>query len=178
MSGSVVITSYGLLVAEVPFKLYVSTVAEPTHQPVSSAAIVPRTAFASYASPDRIEVMRSVQGICKGAPQLDIFVDVDTLRSGDDWQEKIAAYISTSDVFYLFWSTAASKSKWVESEWRLGLRQKGVRFIDPFPLESPAVVPPPAELSSLHFNDRYLINILAQQQIDFLKAQAAAKVSS
>jgi hypothetical protein len=40
------------------------------------------------------------------------------------------------------------------------------------------VVPPPAELSSLHFNDRYLIHILAQQQIDQLKAQSQKQTQS
>ena len=173
IAGSVVITSYGLLVAEVQFRLYVSDAPDASPQDISSGTVSPRTAFASYASADRIEVIRSVQGISKGAPQLEIFLDVDTLRSGDDWEEKIGAYIATSDILYLFWSSAASQSKWVEKEWRLGLRQKGIRFIDPFPLESPAVVPPPAELSTLHFNDRYLVHILAQQQIDSLKSRGA-----
>ena len=64
--------------------------------------------LASYASADRIDVMRSVQGINKSAPQVEIFVDVDSLHSGDDWEAKISAYISPSDVLYPFWSTAAS----------------------------------------------------------------------
>ncbi|MGA8507148.1 MAG: toll/interleukin-1 receptor domain-containing protein [Candidatus Sulfotelmatobacter sp.] len=177
VTGSAIMTLYGLLIAEVRFELYVAKELEPTPQDVSSGVNSPSTAFASYASADRIEVMRSVQGISKGAPHLEIFVDVDALRSADDWKEKISAYISTSDILYLFWSTAASQSKWVDSEWRMGVSQKGVRFIDPFPLESPSVVPPPAELSSLHFNDRYLIHILAQQQIDLLKSHGPTQTS-
>ena len=53
----------------------------------------------------------------------------------------------------LFWSTAASQSRYVESEWRIALEEHGLDGISPVPLESPATVPPPPELSSLHFND-------------------------
>ena len=126
----------------------------------------PRTAFASYASPDRADVERSVQGIETGAANLDVFIDVDKLRAGQDWLEKINAYISTSDILYLFWSRNAAKSQWVDKEWRLGFQLKGLPFISPFPLESPELVPPPAELSSLHFNDRHLMFIMAQRYID------------
>jgi len=172
--GKVVVTLHGLLLVEIRFELLVAAAAEPARGAVSYSATRPRAAFASYASVDRINVIRSVQGIMKGAPDLDIFLDVDTLRSGDNWEEKILAFISTSDILYLFWSRAASQSEWVSREWHLGLRQKGIDFIDPFPLESPEIVPPPAELRALHFNDRYLIQILAQQQIDMIKAAGGA----
>ena len=57
---------------------------------------------------------------------------------------------------FLFWSQAASESKEVEWEWRLALNNKGLEFIDPVPLEDPRQVPPPAELSSLHFGDKWI----------------------
>lgn len=176
--GTVVIALQGLLITEVQFELRSDRAPVEDREAVAQTASSPRTAFASYASDDRMEVMRSVQGIAKGAPSLDIFVDVDTLRSGDDWQRKLSAYISTSDILYLFWSSAASRSEWVGREWRMGLRAKGIAFIDPFPLTSPELVPPPAELKSLHFNDRYLMYILAQQQIESLKARASAQPSA
>jgi hypothetical protein len=55
---------------------------------------------------------------------------------------------------YLFWSEAASRSQWVEWEWRCGFQERGIDFIDPCPLVSPDSVPPPKELADqLHFND-------------------------
>jgi hypothetical protein len=33
---------------------------------------------------------------------------------------------------------------------------RAAEFIEPFPLESPEVIPPPKELSKLHFNSLYL----------------------
>lgn len=112
-----------------------------------------RTAFASYASPDRDQVLGRIQGIRKVAPELDIFLDVLSLRSGQNWEQELWRVIPASDIFYLFWSAHARRSEWVEREWRCALRERGIGFIDPIPLESPEESPPPQELSSLHFND-------------------------
>lgn len=111
------------------------------------------SAFASYASVDRDKVLARIQGIQKAAPYLDIFLDVLKLRSGENWMEQLRHEILSRDIMYLFWSQAASRSKWVEWEWRCALREKGIDFVDPVPLVSPDIVPPPEELSKLHFND-------------------------
>jgi hypothetical protein len=112
-----------------------------------------KTAFASYASDDRNKVLGRIQGMLKLLPQLDIFLDVASLRSGDHWEKRLEDEIEIRDIFYLFWSSAASKSPWVEKEWRTALSMKGIDCIDPVPLEPPDKVPPPPELSSLHFNE-------------------------
>jgi hypothetical protein len=112
-----------------------------------------KSAFASYASEERAAVLGRVQGMLKILPELDIFVDVLSLRSGDKWEERIAEAIGQKDVFYLFWSRAASRSPWVEQEWRSALASRGLDFIDPVPLEPPHQAPPPPELASLHFNE-------------------------
>jgi hypothetical protein len=113
-----------------------------------------RSAFASYASPDRDEVLARVQGMQKALPSLDVFLDVASLRSGDRWADRLTKEISDRDVFYLFWSAHASKSEWVEREWRTALQVRGIDYIDPVPLAPPAEVPPPPELADqLHFND-------------------------
>ncbi|MCC6587560.1 MAG: toll/interleukin-1 receptor domain-containing protein [Bryobacterales bacterium] len=112
-----------------------------------------KSAFASYASADRDEVLRVIQGLEKAAPQLDIFLDVATLRAGDKWEQRLWDEIPARDVFYLFWSHNAQKSEWVEKEWRCALKARGTDFIDPVPLEGPDLAPPPKELSDRHFND-------------------------
>jgi molecular chaperone DnaK len=112
-----------------------------------------RRAFASYASKDRDAVLARVQGMLKALPDLDLFLDVASLRSGQDWAQELMRVIPASDVFYLFWSEHAKRSEWVEREWRCALETRGLDFIDPVPLVSPELVPPPAELAAKHFND-------------------------
>jgi hypothetical protein len=112
-----------------------------------------RTAFASYAGEDRDAVLARIQGIQKAAPNLDVFLDVLKLRSGDDWEKRLWKEIPSKDIFYLFWSEGASQSSWVEKEWRCALKARGLDFIDPVPLVSPQTVPPPPELASKHFDD-------------------------
>jgi actin-like ATPase involved in cell morphogenesis len=110
-------------------------------------------AFASYASEDRSAVMARIQGMQKANPRLEVFVDVLSLRSGQDWQQTLWQVIPRNDVFYLFWSASAQRSRWVEMEWRCALQTRGLDFIDPVPLVSPEEVPPPPELARKHFND-------------------------
>jgi hypothetical protein len=151
-SGRITIKTNGLQIARVHFTVAVGP-SRGKRIPLPSTEELHRTAFASYASADRDEVLRSIQGMQKVAPQLDIFLDVLTLRSGEDWEQRLWMVIPKSDVFYLFWSSHARESAWVEKEWRCALQSRGGDFIDPVPLESPETAPPPAELASKHFND-------------------------
>ena len=86
-------------------------------------------------------------------PSLNIFMDILSLRSGQNWEKELYKIIPGRDIFYLFWSQNAQRSHWVEVEWRCALETKGIDFIDPVPLVSPDVVPPPPELAAKHFND-------------------------
>jgi len=112
-----------------------------------------RRAFCSYSSRDRDDVLGRIQGMQKIAPGLDPFLDVLKLRSGQYWEQELWREIPRSDVFYLFWSSNALASEWVEKEWRCALKSKGIEFIDPVPLEPPDLAPPPRELGAKHFND-------------------------
>jgi len=145
-AGSAQIYANGVRVARISFVLSAVGMAE-----VSGVRY--KKAFASYASPDRDAVLGRIQGIHKVAPELEVFLDVVSLRSGQSWEKELWRVIPASDIFYLFWSSHARKSEWVEKEWRCALRERGIEFIDPIPLESPQESPPPVELSALHFND-------------------------
>ena len=124
----------------------------PAELPMSEKRV--RRAFASYASADRDAVLARVQGIQKAAPEIDIFLDVARLRSGENWRDVLRSEIVAREVLFLFWSEAGRHSNWVDWEWRCALQHHGIRSIDPVPLVSPDRVPPPPELASeLHFND-------------------------
>jgi hypothetical protein len=117
------------------------------------------TASASYASVDRAEVVRRVQGMRAWHPGLDVFLDFHSLYPGELWRERVEEEIRRRDRFLLFWSRAARGSEYVEGEWRKALELRGLSFIQPVPLEPPEVAPPPPELSDLHFNDAFLDSI-------------------
>jgi len=112
--------------------------------------------FASYSSKDRVEVMKRIQGfvIRSGA---DVFMDCLSMNPGEKWAPKIYEEILKSDMLLLFWSLAAKQSGEVRKEWTFALSNRGLDFIQPFPLEDPKRAEPPKELGSLHFNDKYLM---------------------
>jgi len=141
-----------LQIARIPFVVLVSKTLKDDVS-ISPEGWPLRKAFASYASDDREEVLGRVQGMQKVAPQLEVFLDVLRLRSGEDWAKRLCEVIPEHDVFYLFWSSHAKQSIWVKREWRCTLRARGLDFIDPVPLVSPEDVPPPRALASKHFND-------------------------
>jgi len=122
-------------------------------------------AFASYASPDRPEVLKRVQGI--RAAGIDCFQDVLDLDPGERWEKKVYRKIDESDVFFLFWSSAARASEWVMKETRYAIDRKSGRDyappeIIPVPLEGPPPAAPPPDLAHLHFNDPLLYFIAAK----------------
>ena len=116
--------------------------------------------FVSYASQDRKRVAMIIQGMKKARPDMDIFFDVDSLRSGDDWEKALWREIDKRDVLFLCWSKYARDSKWVDAEWRYAFKHKGADSIEPVPIDPPSSCPPPDELKRKHFNDKllYIIN--------------------
>ncbi len=119
------------------------------------------SAFVSYASQDRNRVASIIQGMQKARPDMDIFFDIESLRSGQKWEETLKTEIENRDVLFLCWSRYAKESKWVDMEWRYALESKGEDCIEPIPIDSPDVCPPPAELQKKHFNDKMLFIIRA-----------------
>jgi hypothetical protein len=152
-AGYVAFYAEGLQIAKLHFLVDVRRNGTPS-EPIHWSQERYRTAFASYASKDRDEVLARVQGIQKAIPNLDIFLDVASLRSGEKWAERLLVEVTGRDVFYLFWSLNAKNSTWVEKEWRTALEVRGIDYIDPVPLVPPDEAPPPPELAThLHFND-------------------------
>lgn len=119
------------------------------------------SAFVSYASQDRKRVASIIQGMKKARPDMDIFFDIESLRSGQKWEEALKTEIENRDILFLCWSRFARASQWVDMEWRYALENKGEDCIEPIPIDSPDICPPPAELQNKHFNDKMLYIIQA-----------------
>ena len=154
--GILIFSVMGLTIANLNFVVDVNKESGPI-APIDIESNYVKTAFASYASKDRNEVISWMRGFEQAAPNIKVFVDVVDLRAGDKWFELINERIKNCDAFYLFWSCAASHSKWVKEEWQTALREKGLEYIDPVPMESPDKCPPPNELNELHFNDKWAV---------------------
>jgi hypothetical protein len=93
--------------------------------------------------------------------KLKFFQDLLTLEPGDQWEKLIYQYIDESDVFFLFWSKAASESTWVKKEIHYAMRRKANKDeappeIVPVIIEGPPPARPPTELNFLHFNDKFI----------------------
>jgi hypothetical protein len=113
------------------------------------------TAFASYASLDKQRVMDKLSALSSYDRGLDIFVDCLDLSPGELWKDRLRSEIQRRDRFLLFWSVAASKSKWVGWEWRRAVELH--RPIQPMPLDGPKHAPLPKQLAKLHGYDKYLL---------------------
>jgi hypothetical protein len=163
--GTVTVYFKGMRIAQVCFLIKVGD-ATANVKPLPVDVKFVQKAFASYSSKDRAEVLGRIQGMQKILPNLSVFVDVLSLRSGQDWEYELWKVIPTYDVFYLFWSKNAKSSNWVEKEWRCALDKRGIDYIDPVPLVSPKEAPPPPELASKHFNDWMLPYIHAEKEND------------
>jgi hypothetical protein len=163
--GKATVSCNGLQIAQVRFLIQVGdTVSSVDLLPIEVKAI--RKAFASYASEDRAKVLGRIQGMQKILPNLEVFIDVISLRSGQKWEQELWKVIPTYDVFYLFWSVNAKSSHWVDKEWRCALKTRDLDYIDPVPLVSPKEAPPPPELASKHFNDWMLPYMRVEKEAD------------
>lgn len=144
----------------------IKTTSEPVAavaQPLGTEAKRYKKAFISYSSKDRDEVLKRVQMLDKVG--IEYFQDVLNLNPGERWERKLYENINDSDVFFLFWSTAAKDSKWVLQELEYAIKRKqGIDdnppLIQPVPIEGPPIVSPPEILGHMHFNDRILYFIM------------------
>lgn len=112
-----------------------------------------QTAFASYSSKDEKRVTDRLASVEISAG-IDVFYARKSMKPGDEWKSRIPKEILERDQFLLFWSRAAAASKWVKWEWQYALNEKGKKDMQIHPLQLD--VPPPDELSDLHFNDIYM----------------------
>jgi hypothetical protein len=158
--GTVTVCENSVPVGHLKFMFKITGEAAPATapEPVRADMTRYRQAFISYASKDRPEVLKRVQML--NLTKINFFQDLLTLEPGDEWAKKLYEYIDKSDVFFLFWSKAASESEWVKRE--IEYARKASEDATPGPeivpviIEGPPHVPPPAELSFLHFNDKFL----------------------
>ena len=129
--GSVDIYKDALLIGHIPLSFNVSREERPKMAIAKSQMF--EKLFVSYSHKE--EDKNVVENFIDAYDSLGIKIYIDKkLRSGEEWPKKLKKWIERSDVFQLYWSSASSRSRWVEMEWRHALKfleQKGKKFIRP-----------------------------------------------
>lgn len=156
VNGMLTFTVEGVIVADVPLSIYVddglsSAGSGGSAEAHTSATSKPYSAiFCSYSHRDT-QIVERVERAYK-ALGMDFLRDVTTLKSGQKWNAELLRMIERADIFQLFWSSSAAKSKYVRQEWEHALSQQreGQAFIRPVYWEQPMPSVPP-ELGSIHF---------------------------
>jgi hypothetical protein len=162
-SGRVEVHVGEVLVALVPLVIRIRSGAEYAEGSLTrSQARMFERVFASYAHEDG-----TVVKACQAAYQalgIDMFIDEQSLRSGQRWARVIDERIERADIFQLFWSHAASRSRYVQREWQHALAltgNKGEQFVRPLFWQEDR--PPfPQELHDLHFARLDLAALMTQ----------------
>jgi hypothetical protein len=150
LCGTAQISANGVPVATLHFQIAVATSSGAPSLLKSQERMI-SSIFASYANEDRVDVLKWARGA--EAVGVDVFIDVMQLRAGANWELELFRRVPAADLFSLFWSEAASKSKWVDLEWRCALAARGLDYIYPVALVDPRNVLPPRELMPKQFND-------------------------
>lgn len=112
-----------------------------------------KSAFISYSSKDVDKAAMIVQGIKQARPDMEIFFDKSSLRTGENWEKVILSKLDSVDVLFLLWSENANTSEWVDKEWRYVHKTKGEEYIELIPLETDCAELLPKELKHKHCND-------------------------
>lgn len=106
--------------------------------------------FISYSRKD-IKIVNIFKRV-HSATGYDVFIDTESLRSGQYWKEELKKRIKRAKIFQMFWSKNYSKSKNCEMEWKHALKQKkGAGYIRPVFWKKPISPLPPKELNKYNF---------------------------
>jgi hypothetical protein len=153
--GMIVFTVEGIIVGEVPLFIDVTPDAavlapreKPALQPQTGKAY--QAVFCSYSRKD-LKIVERVERAYK-ILGFQYLRDLTTIRSGEDWDERLNHMIEQADIFQLFWSSNSATSNAVRKEWTkaLTLAQSRPNFIRPVFWEDP-LPPPPSELGKINF---------------------------
>jgi hypothetical protein len=130
---------------KIEFKILVTqNASDLPRAPANERVQAYRKHFLSYASEDRVEVLKYAQFL--RAQKMDYFQDLLSLSPGERWERRLFAEIDRCDVFALFWSHHAQQSEWVirEAEYALhrakAAPEDQALEITPIILEAPATV--------------------------------------
>ncbi|MBX3065918.1 MAG: toll/interleukin-1 receptor domain-containing protein [Anaerolineae bacterium] len=156
VTGRIAISVGVIEIAHIDFTMTVILNPLAAAKLVNSSAKLYQKIFVSYSRRDR-EIVDSYRA-AQMALGNDVFVDTESIRSGQNWQAALATAIDNADIFQLFWSANSAASSNVRDEWDYALHYRCPQtqcadFLRPVYWQNP-LTPPPAELN--HLNFRYV----------------------
>jgi hypothetical protein len=140
-----------LIVASLKLAVLVGATAPQATQPEQTQAQLYQQddIFISYSHKDT-EVVLAFKKAYEALGE-NVLIDIDTLRSGQEWNAELLKMIERAEIFQLFWSANSSQSKYCQQEWEYALKlNRGAGFIRPCYWATP-LPPPPETLGHLHF---------------------------
>jgi TIR domain-containing protein/protein kinase-like protein len=153
--GRLTVFHGNIILAEINLAIAVGGGAATSTEPNARDSARPyRKIFASYSHKDAAVVDEFSRHVSALGDQY--LRDAVSLRSGEEWSERLAALIGEADIFQLFWSRHSMRSIHVRREWEHALSLQRNNFIRPTYWEEPlpAAVEadlPPEALRRLHF---------------------------
>ncbi|MFN8421172.1 MAG: toll/interleukin-1 receptor domain-containing protein [Anaerolineae bacterium] len=156
VTGRIAISVGVIEIAHIDFTMTVIMNPLAAAKLVNGSAKLYQKIFVSYSRRDR-EIVDSYR-VAQMALGNDVFVDTESIRSGQNWQAALATAIDNADIFQLFWSANSAASSNVRDEWDYALHYRCPQtqcadFLRPVYWQNP-LTPPPAELN--HLNFRYV----------------------
>jgi hypothetical protein len=154
--GTVTVCQDSVPIGQIKFNVKVMSAGQVKSKEaeLTGRAVAFNNFFISYASKDRLEVIKRLQMLLLMGKRF--FLDLLNLDPGERWKRKLYLKIRECDAVLLFWSSNAKNSKWVIRECKYTIEEKGIDRLIPVIIEGPPPVEPPPLLEELHMND-YLL---------------------
>lgn len=149
LEGEICVYYKALALGRIPLQIEIGG---ETHKRLHSELDNFSTVFLSYAHKDH-RVMKTILPTIKALSEV-VYIDCESLRSGDQWNERLREMIKESNIFQLLWSKNSARSPFCQQEWAYALTlvdQKPPRFIRPVYWSEKLDPEPPPELTSFHF---------------------------
>jgi hypothetical protein len=124
---------------------------EDTIMKVSLNIMAAKSIFISYCRNNLHEIKNAIRAFMMGGAS--VFLDQRDIVPSSEWRSQIKKAIKDSDIFLLFWSEDAAKSKHVKWELKLGIKYKSIDRIKLFCIED---IKPPKYLADLQCGDLLL----------------------
>ncbi len=167
-----------LIVADIPLAIRVDHAFRPAAPPRHEVARARpyRKIFASYSHQDS-GIVEEVERYSRSMGDR-YLRDLNDLRGGEVWDDRLKELIEESDVFQLFWSRHSMRSDFVRQEWEHALSLRRPNFLrptfweDPFPESEDKSLPPPV-LRRLHF-ERLPLAAVPEPRITWVAPPSAA----
>lgn len=149
LEGEICVYYKALALGKIPLQIEIG---RETYKRVHSELDNFSKVFLSYSHKDH-RVMKTILPTIKALSEV-VYIDCESLRSGDKWNERLHEMIRESNIFQLLWSKNSAISPSCQQEWAYALTlvsEKPPRFIRPVYWSKKIDPEPPPELKVFQF---------------------------